>query len=224
MIPPGEAPPAGPPTVGRRLGLQLGLLVPGLDELRAHEPVLAPLVLMSAFSLTTGFAIQPFVDAAAAGEPGRALGIFFWIIAVLAPLLAGVKALILAVLAWSGLVVLGRDLRLRPLVSVFLYGEAILALHGVAITVGLTLRGVEAISSVEDLYIPMGLDALVSLEEPVLQAVTQGTTPFHLAWAVFVAVALVKVVGLSRRAALVAAVGAWALVLSLDAVRAVALG
>lgn len=219
----GETPGSAPPvTIRRRLQSKLGLLLPGFDEIREHRPVAAPLVLVSVLSVTAAFSIQPFVSGFLPGEVSRGLAAVLWIAAIFSPVLAGGKALLLAVLSWSGLVLVGRDVRLRLLASLFLYGEAILALHGVAMVSVLHLRGPEAVSTIEDLYVPMGLEGFVPAGAPVLEALARGGTAFHLTWFLFLAVALVRVAGLSPRVASVVAGGAWALALSLAAIRAVA--
>lgn len=221
---PRPACPPGRPSPGRRLLRQLELLVPGLEEIRRHEPVAAPLALVAAFSVTAAVSLQPHLTSALPGDVGRGLSVLMWLVAVLSPVLFGGKALLLGVLVWSVLVLLGRDRRLRPLVSVFLYGEAILALHGVAIAIVLDLRGSGPVSSPESLYVPMGADLVVPGSSPLLVAVDHSTTPFHLAWMIFVAVALSRVARLSGRAAWLVAAGAWMLTLSLSLVGPLAFG
>lgn len=198
--------------------------MPGLDDVRRHEPVLAPLVLVAAFSLTTAVSVQPFLASALPGAAGRGFALLIWLMAVLSPLLMGGKAAVLGVLSWSFLVVLGREIRLRSLVSVLLYGEAILALQGVAIVTVLNFRGPGAVASPGDLYVPMGLDALVSTAVPVLEALARGTTPFHVAWAVFVAAGLTQVAGVRRPTAWLTVGVLWGLSQSPSVVRALTFG
>lgn len=209
-------------TIRRRLMRQLGLLLPSFGEIREHRPVAAPLLLVAIFSLAGAFSIQPLVQEVSAGETARGLEILIWFGAVLSPVLMGGKGFILALLSWSALVLLGRDVRLRLLTSVFLYGEAILAVHGVAMASVLHLRGPDALSGLEDLYVPMGLEGLVPPGSAVLEAVARGATVFHLTWFLFLVTGLVRAGGLSPRAATLVAAGAWMLALSVTALRALA--
>lgn len=207
-----------------RLVRQVGFLVPGLDEIRDHGPLLAPLTLVALFSLTAAFSIQPLVFEAMGGEEGRTLAVVLWATAALSPLLVGARALILALLGWSGLVLGGRDARFRPLLSVFLYGEAILALQGVAMVLVLHLRGSGSVTGPADLHVPLGLDALVASEMPWAAGVAQTLSPLHLAWAGFVWVALRRSAGLSSGTSAAVTAMAWTFVAALAVIRALAAG
>lgn len=211
-------------SMARRMGRRVALLVPGLGDIRRHRPILPPLVLVVVFSSTAAYALQPMLGAALDAGAVGAVRTWLWITVLLAPVSAGGKALALSAVAWSVLVIAGRDVGFRRLVSVFLYGEAILGLQAVALAFVLQLRGAVAVASPEDLYVPMGLDALMRPDSPALAAVVQGVGVVHAVWFAFLAVALVRAVELPRRWALGLAVGAWATVVALGAVRAHSLG
>lgn len=207
---------------------QLGLLVPGLDDIRRHRPLLAPLLLIGLFSLAAMVSLRPLLEgaftAAGIGAAARGVEAWLWVAAIFSPLLMGGKALILAGASWSLIALLGRDVAFRPLLSIYLYGEALLSLQGVAAALVLHLGRSGSVSSPEELYVPMGLEELVPPGSDVLAALARGGTAFHLAWFVFLAVALVRVVGLSRGAGAGAAAASWLLVLSVTGLRALALG
>ena len=209
-------------TPGERALHWAGLLVPGFAEIARHRPVVAPLVLVAVLSAAAAFSIQPVAAWAASGETAGGLAVLFWVSGLLAPVVSGLKGLILGVLAWSVLVLAGRERGLRLLVSAFLYGEAVLALHGVAMVSVLHLRGPGGVTGPEDLYVPMGLEGLAPADAPVLQALARGATVFHGAWALFLVLALVRSARLSPSTAALVAAGAWALLLLVTALRAAA--
>lgn len=211
-------------SVPRRMARGAALLVPGLDDIRRDRPILPPLVLVAVFSSTAAYALQPMLGAALDADVVGAVRAWLWITVLLAPVSAGGKALALSAVAWSLLVLAGRDVGFRRLVSIFLYGEALLGLHPVALAFVLQLRGAVAVASPEDLYVPMGLDAVVRPDSPALTAAVQAVGVVHAVWAVFLTVALVRVVELPRRWALGLAAGAWGVVAVLGAVRALSFG
>lgn len=212
------------PSVRRSLLGELGLLLPGFEEIRERTPRLAPLVLIFVFSVVSAFSVQPFLSAASPGAAGRGLGGVVWLAALFSPLLLGLRAVALTAVSWSVLTVGGRVVRFRPILSVFLYGEAILALRGVILVLVLQLRGPNAVRAVADLDVPMGPAWLVPPDAPVLLATARGATVFHLAWFVFLGLALQRVVGFGRRTAWMVAAGGWILTLVVGALRAMAMG
>lgn len=212
------------PSIPRRMARWIALLVPELSDIRRHRPVLPPLVLVAVLSSAAAYALQPMLAEALDGDVVGAVRAWLWITVLLAPLSAGGKALALSAVAWSLLVISGRDAGFRRLVSIFLYGEALLALHPVALALVLQLRGSAVVASPEDLYVPMGLDALVRPDSPALAAALQGAGVVHAVWFAFLVVALIRVAELPRRWSLGLAAGAWGTVVGLGAVRALAVG
>lgn len=218
---------AGPGSI-RRAARQLELLVPTFREIRAHRPLMAPLLLVGLLSVTSVVSLRPHLagafGGAGSGLPAPGVQAWLWLTALLSPLLMGGKAVVLAAVSWSVLALAGRDVRLRPLLSIYLYGEALLSVHGVATALLLHLRGRGAVSTPADLYVPMGPEVLVPSGWPLVAAVARGATLFHLAWFVFLVAALVRVVRVDRKAGIGAAAVSWFLVLSVSGVRALALG
>lgn len=209
---------------GRWILRRVELVVPGIDDIRRHRPLGTPLVVVPVLSLASAYALRPMVAEAMAGDTARGVEAWLWLSAFLSPVSAGAKALALGALAWSVLVVAGRDAPFRLLVSIFLYGEALLALHPVAIAAVLQMRGPGAVAGPEDLYVAMGLDALVQPVAPALAAAVRALSVAHAVWFLFVSCALVRVPELSGRWAVGLATGAWMLTLGVAAVRAVSFG
>ena len=106
-------------------------LVPGMDDIRTHRPILAPIVVAWLFSLASAYSLWPVMASALPADTVEAVAGIFWVMAVLAPLVILAKAGVLAVVGWAVLMLVNSERRLRPLFSVLLYGEAILATHGV---------------------------------------------------------------------------------------------
>ena len=102
-------------------------LVPGMDDIRTHRPILAPIVVAWLFSLASAYSLWPVMASALPADAVEAVAGIFWAMAVLAPLVILAKAGVLAVVGWAVLMLVNSERRLRPLFSVLLYGEAILA-------------------------------------------------------------------------------------------------
>ena len=211
------------PTGWGRIRRFLALLVPGIDDIRRHEPVFPPLVAGWVFSVVAAVASRPLLLRALGGEqPGASSTVQLVLVfaALIAPLLMLLKALLLTAVGWAVLTLGGVESRIRPLFSVLLYGEAILMFQGVAVVllVHLTTGGV--VSSPQDLQLPLGLGAIVPPTMPVLWAVAQSVTLFHLAWFLFLTAAFRHCFGFSRARAVGLACLMWAAVLAFAAVRA----
>ena len=210
------------PTGWARTRRFLALLVPGLDEIRQHEPVFPPLVAGWVFSVVAAIASRPLILRAVGGEqPAAASTIQFVLVlaALIAPLLMLLKALLLTAVGWAALTLVGVESRIRPLLSVLLYGEAILMFQGVAVVLLVHITTGGAVSSPQDLQLPLGLAAIVPPTMPVLWAVAQSATLFHLAWFVFLTMAFRRCVGPGRARAFGLASLMWGAVLLFAAIR-----
>ena len=200
----------------------LALLVPGLDDIRQHEPVVPPLVAGWVFSVVAAVASRPLLLRALGGEQPDASSTIQLVLvfaALIAPILMVLKALLLTAVGWAALTLGGVDSRIRPLFSVLLYGEAILMFQGVAVVLLVYLTTGGAVSSPQDLQLPLGLGAIVPPTMPVLWAVAQSVTLFHLAWFLFLTAAFRHCLGLSRARAVGLASLIWGAVLAFAAVR-----
>lgn len=173
-------------------------LVPGMDDIRTHKPILAPVVAGWALAFASAWSLWPFATRALPPEQVDAVGALFWASAALAPLLMLAKAGVLAVVGWAVLILANSERRLRSLYSILLYGEAILAAQGVFAAILLRATTGGAVNSPEDLKAALGLAALVPASSPVLQAMASGLTLLHVAWYAFLCVGFRRAIDLGR--------------------------
>lgn len=174
------------------------------------------------FSLVAAFASRPLVLGAIRGEqPGAAATIETMLLfaALAAPLIMLLKAALLTALGWAVLVLANAGRRVKLMFSVLLHGEAILMFQGVAVALLVHLTTGGKVTSAQDLQLPLGMAALVTPAEPVLWAVAQSVTVFHLAWAVFMTAAMRFCAGFGRAASLALALFFWGAVLAFTAAR-----
>ena len=131
----------------------------------------------------------------------RGLEPLLWLIIVFAPIGQLVKGLLLAVIGWAVLALADVRRRVRPTLSILLYGEALLAANGVLLALFLNLTSGTGAGS----PMPVGGLSLAAFVSPqdnsLLGAIAQNLTVMHLAWFVFVYMALRRVVALQRLAA-----------------------
>lgn len=214
--------PVAPRGAAGRAKAFFGLMIPRLGDIRDREPLLPPVVAAWIVSAGALLSLRPvFVGGASGGDAAAAtMEVFFWALLALTPLIALVKAGLLAAGAWSVLAFGGVTARARQLLSVFLYGEAIMALRGVfaAVYTHVSLaRGVarDALGS------PVGLAGLVSPDQIALAAALQSVSLAHVAWATFIALALRETLDVSLRRSAVLAAGLWVAVAGASALRAV---
>lgn len=173
-----------------------GLLVPGMSEIRQHRPIVAPMAGAWLLSMASAYALRPFVVAALPEEQARYAEALVWLGAVAGPVLNGLKALAFTALAWAVLVLTSTDRSVRPIFSLLLYGEAILAAQGVVMAVFLRFTTDGAVASPQELQTGFGLAALVPATRPALAAAAQNLTLLHLAWFAFLCTGFRRVVEL----------------------------
>ena len=169
------------------------MLIPSLEDIRVHQPIVPPLVAGWIFALVSAVSIRPLLlSSVPAEQAGVAKGmeVLLWAIALAAPLIQLFKAGLLTALGWAVLVLVSSSRRIRPLFSVLLYGEAILAMQGVLLAVVLHFTTGGSVSSPQDLQVSLGPAAFVPPSRPVLMAVAQCLSVFHLVWFAFLLVAL----------------------------------
>ena len=186
-----------------------GHLVPSMDDIRTHRPILAPVVAGWLLAFASAWSLWPFMTRALPPEQAEAVGTLFWGSAVLAPFLMLAKAGVLAVVGWALLILANSERRLRSLYSVLLYGEAILAAQGVFAAILLRATTGGAVRSPEELKAALGLAALVPASSPVLQAAASGFTLMHAAWFAFLYVGFRRAVDLGRLPACVLTAFFW---------------
>jgi len=202
------------------------LLAPTLDEIKAFEPLLPPLALGWLLSLVATTAMRPLIsDAFAANDlaVGSALNTWMWLAAFLAPLFQSARALLLAGVAWATLALANIECRFRSILSVMLYGDAILMTEAVALAAFLHLFGGE-MGVPEDLRSPFGLAGLVSGGGPIVQAAAQTLTIFHGLWLLFLWFSFRRILVLPQAQSSLLVGALWGAVFAAAAVRAISLG
>lgn len=176
-------------------------LVPSMDDIRTHRPILVPVVASWLFSVASAYSLWPLVAGTLPAEQVEPVALLFWATGLLAPVLVLAKAGVMALMGWAVLILVNSERRLRPLLSVLLYGEAILAAQGVVAAAVERFANGGGPSSPQDFTAAIGLAAFVPASHPVLQSMAGGATLLHVAWCAFLYVAFRRAVGLERLAA-----------------------
>ena len=198
------------------------LLVPTLEEIGEHRPIWPPVAVGWVLALAAAVAMRPLMQGAVAGQPpaaGTAVDVLLLLAVVLGPVFMFLRAGLATGLIWSVLVLANAPQRVRLLLSVTLYAEAIILFHGVAAAVFFQLASGGSVFSPEQLQAPWSLGAYLPMTRLVLWSVAQQVTAFHLAAIAFVAFALRRTAGLGWPLAAGAAVLAWAAALGFAAIR-----
>ena len=198
------------------------MLVPSLDDIREHQPVVPPLVIGWVFVLISTVSLRPLMLSSLSGDQAalaQGMEVLMWLLALAAPLIQLLKAGVFAALGWAVLVLANSSRRIRPIFSVLLYGEAILAAQGVLLALFLHYTTGGSVASPDELQVSLGLAAFVPASQPFLYAVAQGLSVVHLLWFAFLVMALGRCDGPERRPSLALACFFWGVTLSLAAAR-----
>ncbi len=198
-------------------------LAPSFSDMGRWWTLAAPLALLSLLALATAAGLSPVLrDAVLARTPENAgrMQALLWVVALATPLTAGAKAAVLGGVAWAVLVLLGAAPRLRATVSAILYGEVILALQGIWMVATLLVIGGVGLHPVDLTGVSAGLDSVIPDRFVVLDAIGKGVTPFHVAWAFFLVVALSALARTSRLRAGVTVAVLWGGVVGVGVLRA----
>ncbi len=189
-------------------------ITPDPSDIREHAPILVPLVIVVLMQTLSAWSIREPAAAALAADPtaAEAAEWLLIILLVFGPIVTLIKTLVLAALTWAILVLLSTTSRFRPILSIHMYGAAVLALSGVATAFVLRFRGGSGLGGADDLLVPMGLDLILDLgSSPVALAIVQHTSVFHVLWVVLVTWLLRRVTSMPGASALVATLVLWAL-------------
>jgi hypothetical protein len=186
---------------------------------------LASLSIVAFVSLAAAFAIRPMAISAFRDATGALSTFLFalWLSGFLSPIVALLQAAALAAIGWATLAIASAPPRFSRLFTLFLAGQAILALSGLWIAAVLWARGAAHLTQPADLAVPQGLDIFFSPTSPVLLAIAQTASIVHVAWFLFLVVGLPRATGISRRAALAVGIAAWDSLVAAAAVRALLL-
>ena len=199
------------------------MLIPSLDDIRVHRPIVPPLVVGWVFSLAAAFSLRPLLQSLMVdqgAEITRGMMLMVWSVALIAPVVQLLKAGLLTILGWAVLVLTNSERRIRPVLSVLLYGEAILAAQGVLLALYLHLTTGGSVDSPADLQVSLGLAAFVPATSPFLLAIAQAFSIGHVCWFAFLVMALRRCDGLEVRPALGLALFFWGVTVAFSAVRA----
>ena len=195
-------------------------LVPSMDDIRTHRPIIAPVVAGWLFAIASAYSLWPFVAGTLPAEQVEGVAVLFWAAASLAPVLVLLKAGVMAVLGWAILTLANSERRLRILLSVLLYGEAILAAQGIFAAGVVRVFHSGDSPSPENFSTAIGLAAFVPSSHPVLQAMAGGATLLHVAWCAFLYIAFRRAVELKRLPAGALAALFWAAIIGLAGAQA----
>lgn len=214
---------AAPPIRPSRITTFFSLLIPCLDDIRDRAPLAPPIVAAWIVTATAAFAMRPLLNAAVQQDDATAAVVefAFWATTFFAPVIFSAKAGLLATFTWAllELLDLGR-VRFRQLMSIFLYGEAIVALRHVFGALYLHVAGNAGGFDGENSIAAFGLASLVPSTRPALLAATQSISLAHLAWVAFVSLALGNMSLVRLRSAVAVAATLWAAVVAVAAFRA----
>jgi len=186
---------------------------------------IASLGVVALVSLAAALAIRPLAISAFGDATGALRTFLFalWLSGFLSPIVALVQAAALSAIGWATLAMASAPPRFSRLFTLFLGGQAILALSGLWIAAVLWVRGGAHLTQPADLAVPQGLDIFFSPTSPVLLAIAQTASVVHVAWFLFLVVGLPRATGMSRRAALAVGIAAWDSLVAAAAVRALLL-
>ncbi len=198
------------------------LVLPRISDLGAPGTLLAPVVIVSLLSLLALAGLEPVLGAAAGqGEAvASVMRSSVRLLALLAPVFTMIRGGALSCVAWAVLVLIGAAPRFRCVASAVLYGEAVLALQGLWISLVLQVRAAGGTLSRHQLHVASGLDGLGVPSSPAVAALVQGLSVFHLVWLLLLCLAFAHAATTTRLRGAVAALAVWSLVVGLTVLRA----
>lgn len=194
----------------------LDLLLPGWTRIRVHRPLLAPLLLGWAFAAVAAWSLHPFLlgSPAAGSDAARSMLLAgLWVLAMLAPLFALLRAGGLALLTWSAATLSGADRPVGELLSIFLYGDCLRGFVGLLLVIWFHVAATLS-RGAPVLIDPTSLAKFVPSSHSGWSAVAGMVSLTSIVWLVFTALALRRVSGFRplATAGLVALVAVVALV------------
>jgi hypothetical protein len=167
--------------------LQPSRAVRRIVETRA--PIFEPMIVIAIVSMTTAFAIQPYVAQALAGQGPVAQGAAqaaLWLSGVLSPFSALGKALAATLVCWSAATFLDERLPFARLLSAFCVAETVFSARDLAMWAVLFFRGLSSVHSSADLLVPFGLSSIAGAHSPSARIALESWDLFSLLWSVLV--------------------------------------
>jgi len=204
-----------------RLFRWLELMLPTMNEIRTRRPAAQPLVLGWALHILTVWLTVPLVAIALAGRPASAASLvqgWMWAMAALAPFILGGRALLWAVATWALLALGSRVNSARVLMSIFLYGEVLLAVHGLLLALFFQWTaepGAVGLSFAD----PLSLAAYVPSDHGPWGGLVKHLSLVQAVWVAYVGLAGRRVLGLGTRGAWTLALTLWVGTVALSTVR-----
>jgi hypothetical protein len=147
--------------------------------------VLEPLAIISIVSLSSTWAIQPYVAHALAQQGAAAQGAAqaaIWFSGVLSPLSALAKALAAALVCWACAVWLDERLPMLKLVSMFCIAEIVHSLRDLTMLGVLAARGIGSVRATSDLMVAFGLNAFLHPASSLARVGFESWDLFSVAW------------------------------------------
>jgi hypothetical protein len=150
-----------------------------------RAPIFEPMIVIAIVSLSTSFAIQPYVAQALAGQGAVAQGAAqaaLWLSGVLSPLSALGKAVAVSLVCWSAAIFLEERLPFVRLVSVFCIAETVFCARDLTMWATLFIRGLANVHSSADLMVPFGLTAIVGAQSATARIALESWDFFSVLW------------------------------------------
>jgi hypothetical protein len=173
-----------------------------------RAPIFEPMIVIAIVSLSSAFAIQPYVAHALAAQgpvAQNAAQVALWLSGVLSPLAALGKALGAALVCWSAAIFLEERMPFVRLLSVFCIAETVFCARDLGMWAALFVRGLANVHSSADLLVPFGLGAIVAARSPSARIALESWDFFSLVWSVLVFWLLRTLFAKDRRTAAVLA-------------------
>jgi hypothetical protein len=150
-------------------------------------PILEPLTVIAVVSLVTAWAIQPYVVHALAQQGAvaqSAAQAALWLSGVLSPFSALAKALLGALVCWSGAIYLGERVSLLKLISAFCLAETVFSLRDLTMWGVLAARGIGNVRSAADLMVAFGPNAFLRSQSAITRVALESWDFFTVAWGI----------------------------------------
>ncbi len=194
----------------------------GFAALAAAPPIAAVFVVLGLLQaglwVAQSLLLQPLLaagselgDASAGGAPAPEL---FWLaralLVLLTPIAMGLRAAGLAALLQAGTAIWGRAMPYRPLFSLALHLEVVLWLESAAVTLLLAVAQPASAESLHLLRLRAGVDLLWRPAGASAASLLAAANFFSVWWGLLLALGLVHVACLPRRAAALLASSSWA--------------
>ena len=197
------------------------LMLPTMAEIRDARPWAQPVLLGWVLSLLTAWLTVPLVTLVLPDQQGAATSLiqgWMWAMAALAPLVQGGRALLWTVATWALLTLGLRETSVRSLFSFFLYGEVLLAIHGLLLALFFQWT-VDPGAIGPSFADPLSLATYVPSDHGLWGGLVKHLTLVQAGWVAYVGLGGRRVVGLEAKGAWTLALTLWVGTVAVSAVR-----